>query len=264
MLFYLPKKGRQTRSMMPLSFKQLLNYIIILSLLGFILAYWNKDNLPQTDVLLPDLYQQPVQTKTDETPFSLSFGGNEVDIKPLAHYEMRALVTSLSDSNVLLTDHEDNNINVRDVCVIWGHNLTPELLSHLTTSNGLFSCQFDVASPFQYNKFFYITNAVNIHMITDRPEFRKIINEMRTGDQIYIKGLLVSYQLPQWGSFWRTSSVIDGTSVCKVIYLEDVKILARGNPGWNLLYQLSKWTFIISLILCLIIFIFGPVEQQIS
>ena len=97
-----------------------------------------------------------------------------------------------------------------------------------------------------------------MHMITDQDKFRKLINNLRIGDQVYIKGLLISYQQSGWGDFWRTSSVIDGTSHCKIIFLQDVKVLARGNSGWNLLYEWCKWILVISLALRIVVYFMAP------
>jgi hypothetical protein len=67
------------------------------------------------------------------------------------------------------------------------------------------------------------------------------IMRARKGDQVHLKGWLVSYG--QKGTPYRrmTSTTRNdrGNGACETIFINEFEILREANPGWRALYKLS-------------------------
>jgi len=230
------------------------DFFIIISLICAGVGWWNKSTLPQTTELLQQLYQDPIQTKTAKPPFTLEYANKRITIEPLANYEIWILITSLSDTNPFVFGHERDDINVRDLCGIWNKNLSPQLLPYLHTVNAQWTCyaSFDGQGFASFHGAYLSNN----HLISSDEAVREDIRNLHLGDQVYLKGMLVRYTQPNWGSFWRGSSLVRtdaGNGACETLYIEKLNVLKRSNVLWHSLYNFGFWGTIFGSVLRIII-----------
>jgi len=130
-------------------FKNTVKIILLIGIVIFIYSYSQKGKLPKKEEILPELYQEPIQTETEKPPFKVERGGIIYDITPLFNYELYGLVVSEYNSKSWLDYyHEEwkDFINLKDVCVVWGDNVETEVYQELKFHNGSFTCYIDSKS----------------------------------------------------------------------------------------------------------------------
>ena len=92
----------------------------------------------------------------------------------------------------------------------------------------------------------------NNHLITSEQRLRDSIDDVRIGDQIHLKGLLVHYSSRRMPHAWRKSSTTredSGNGACEVIFVEAIDIVQQGTPGWYTTYTLGGWSILLMLVL---------------
>jgi hypothetical protein len=145
----------------------------------------------------------------------------------VADYELWGLVVSHNEiTSVADIYHDRSSVDTKDLCVVWGENLSRDDYRAVEFESGPFTCYFRFAEGVPFDT----TGASNNHLITDRPEVRRAIAQVRIGDQVHLRGLLVDYQMDDWEDFWRHEPVREDSG-CEVIYTERWKCCC-GTPGW--------------------------------
>lgn len=172
-------------------------------------------------------------------------------MEPVASYEQWGLVVSHNNiHSVADIYHDSTSVDTKDLCVIWGSNLEGDDFREVEFKSGSWTCYFRYPMGVK----FVHHELGNNHLITDDPEVREQIAQVKIGDQIHLKGLLVDYQMDDWESFWRRSSTVRTDSGCEVIFVEDLEVLERGTPGWYTAYRLGKVLIVVLPILYLVVF----------
>ncbi len=194
-----------------------------------LLATWRKGQLAPPEEMLPALRNEPTQSATARAPFEFDYRGRSCRVRPVAEYEIWGLVVSHNDiHSVADIYHDRSSVDTKDLCVVWGSNLSHGDYREVEFDSGPFTCYFE----FSHGVRFDMSEASNNHLITDREEVRERIAGLRVGDQIRLRGLLVDYQMDDWEDFWRQTSTVRQDSGCEVIFVEAVEVLRRGTPGW--------------------------------
>ena len=242
-------------------FKNAIKVILLIGIIILIYSYFQKDKLPSEKDILPELYEDPIQTETEKPPFKVYRGGITYDIVPLFNYELYGLVVSENNSkNWLDYYHEkwQDFINLKDVCVVWGENIESGVYQDLKFRNGSFTCYIDFKSGVDKKEVFqeFRNNALsNNHLLSEDDAISQKIIRAKKGDQIHLKGYLVRYSHDE---FKRGSSVTrtdEGNGACETIYLTDFEIIKEANVFWRLVYSYVKY-LIIALIILLLVLIF--------
>lgn len=193
------------------------------------LASWRQARLAPPAEMLPALKRGPAQAATARPPFDFPYRGRACRVRPVAEYELWGLVVSHNDiHSVADIYHDRSSVDTKDLCVVWGENLSRDDYRAVEFESGPFTCYFRFAEGVRFD----MTGASNNHLITDRPEVRDAIAGVRVGDQIHLRGLLVDYQMDDWEGFWRQSSTVREDSGCEVVFVESLEILRRGTPAW--------------------------------
>lgn len=202
-------------------------WLCSLALLG--LASWRQGRLAPPAEMLPELARPPEQAATSRPPFDFAYRGRACRVRPVAAYEIWGLVVSHNDiHSVADIYHDRSSVDTKDLCVVWGENLSRDDYRAVEFESGPFTCYFRFADGVRFD----MTEASNNHLITDRQEVRDAIARVRVGDQVHLRGLLVDYQMDDWEGFWRQSSTVREDSGCEVVYVEGLEILRRGTPAW--------------------------------
>ena len=225
--------------------QRLLSISILLSLLFYVIAIWQKDSLPQHKDILKSSYKDPIQKKTWKRPFSFFYRGETYDIEPVAQYEMWGLVVTKNNINSWADImHTDASVDIKDICVIWGENVANSDYKKVSFSSGDFTCyaQYSGMMVFDFNKL------SNNHLLSDDAVVRHAIRKVKIGDQVHVKGMLVNYSPrsnPDWRRMSSTVRTDTGNGACEVFFVEDFVVLKSNNEVWYLIGTISKWLFFI-------------------
>ena len=133
-------------------------------------------------------------------------------------------------------------INIKDICVIWGQNLDPEVYQKMSFKTQAWSCQYrwpnrEVGAKFNKKQL------SNNHLLTNNPELSRVIKNIRKGDQISLVGQLVSYSHDQ--GFHRGTSTTrndQGNRACETIWVNKLEIVREANMGWRHLYRIGLYS----------------------
>lgn len=229
--------------------QRLLSISILLSILLYVVAIWQKDSLPDSSAIIKSSFRDPVQSKTKKPPFSFNYRGETYDIEPVANYELWGLVVTKNNINSWADImHTDASVDIKDICVIWGENVAGSDFHNVSYSSSDFTCYFKYPhmTVFDHNKI------SNNHLLSDNKIVRDKIRNAKIGDQIHVKGLLVNYS-PRSNPNWRRISSLvrtdSGNGACEVFFVKEFEVLSSKNGGWYTLATLSKWLFFLLFII---------------
>jgi len=200
-----------------------------------------RDRLPQAGALLPDLGQSPVQEPLVRPAFETTVGEQTYTVVPRYRYELWGLVVSKHDANAWWDIYHHplwkDFINVKDLCVVWGENLAPEVYRALDFSSDPWTCYASTWDGAAWARF-RMDELSNNHLLADRKALSRSIMAAREGDQVYFRGYLADYKHADWQSYRRSSEVRTdtGNGACETVYLEEFRILKRANPLWRFLF----------------------------
>jgi hypothetical protein len=176
---------------------------------------------------------EPVQEPTDHRPFSAIIDGYTYALVPRASYDISGLVVSQHRGDALFNlYHKADPGNIKDVCVVWGSDITNGSYRKVRFSSEEFTCYFSwsgvITPPFDPEK------VSNNHLIPATPAVAAAIRAIRVGDQIQMKGLLVDYTVSRDGRqiFTRRTSLTrkdTGNGACEILYVTDLFVVAPGN-----------------------------------
>lgn len=206
------------------------------------LGIWKQDDLPDRVGYDPVLLQEPEQTAISRPAFTETVGGITYTIQPKFHYTLYGLVVSLHDAGSwkdYLHEKWNDNLNVLDLCVIWGRNVSESAWRNIEFSSGQFTCNFFTRSTEAYHKFNQ-AQISNNHLLTANPDLARRLRDVRIGDQIRLRGYLAEYSHHHGFAFKRGTSTVrtdTGNGACETLYVDDLQVLRRGQGLWGWL----KW-----------------------
>jgi hypothetical protein len=193
------------------------------------------------DVALPDASRidagiresEPVQEPSHQRPFVAIIGGYTYTLTPKATYDISGLVVSQHRGDAMFNlYHKADPGNIKDVCVVWGEDITNGSYRKVRFSSEEFSCYYSwsgpISPPFNPEK------VSNNHLIPATPDVAAAIRAIHIGDQVRMKGLLVDYQVTKADRevFTRRTSLTrkdTGNGACEILYVTDLSVLAQGN-----------------------------------
>lgn len=226
--------------------------------LGF--ALWQDHRLPAPATLLPQLQQEPLQKPVRQAAFTEEAGGVTYQIQPLYSYEIQGLVVSRHHADSWwdwIHAANADNLNVADLCMLWGDNAQSGVYRDISFSSGQWTCDFSTSSQGAYEAFNQ-AQISNNHLLTIDRQLMTRIRQMRPGDQIRLKGYLAEYRHTANGvaRFRGTSTVRTdtGNGACETLYVTEADILQPAPPLWR---QLA-WGAGIGLLLGLLAWFVSP------
>jgi len=259
--------------------QKILSFIFLASISTIAISFVAKNKLPQPEKIVPQMQNEPIQGEVhyDLDNFTLRHKKRSYVVRPIADYQLWGMVVTHNNINAFTNMyHNENSLNIKDICVIWGENITNRSYLQMKFKSGEYTCYpdwktfADKAIAYQYNG----DKLSNNHLLARKKEVLKTIEKIRIGDQVYLKGMLVDYA-PEKGKdydqAWRKTSIsredLNETSrsggACEVFFVEEIKILKQGNAIWYLLYDLGRVIILLTVILKVIIFFYAShVEYQ--
>jgi hypothetical protein len=240
---------------------------LIISFVILLLSLLYKDRLPD-----PDHYEirrliDPIQESTFRSPFWIEAEGERYRIKPLYDYTLEGVVVSYHDADSFsdIWHHRrwKDFLNVRDLCVIWGANVSNGVYQDMTFDNDSWTCWAYWPNA-QTGANFQMTQLSNNHLLVGDEYIKEELMSAEPGDHIRISGQLASYENPA-NNFKRGSSTRRddrGNGACETIYVESFEIVSKANVRWRGIYTFSVWSLGFFLTAFLILFVITPVRKS--
>ena len=246
---------------------QIFKWLFILSVLALIATYFLKDEMPEPDHYLNASLAEPLQTKTYRDEFSVVVNDQSYNIKPKFDYELHGVVVSYHDSDAFgdiyhYKDWEDF-INLRDICVIWGNNVSSGVYKNMEFDSTTWTCWASWPDQ-ETGQRFSMRDLSNNHLLSNKENVDRMLMSAEPGDYIRIKGVLAEYSNPGNGFNRGTSTNRDdkGNGACETIYIDEFEIINKANPGMRSLYSVAKTMALFSLIGFIVTFIAAPVGRR--
>jgi len=224
--------------------ERLFRLMLLASLTVLAISFFQKDKLPDPGFFSDAVLVEPRQTPTQKSPFETKVNNQTYTVTPLFEYEL---------SGVVVTDYESGSfgdiyhhrkwkdfLNVKDLCVVWGQNITSGVFRKLRYDSGPWTCFFKVPDR-KTGERFRDDQLSNNHLLTDELDLHHQIMRAAPGDEVRIKGVLANYQNTAIG-FDRGTSISrtdTGNGACETIYVTDFSITKKANRVWRMLYRLS-------------------------
>ncbi len=222
------------------------NIVIVASFLWLLVSFWNRNDLPRDIDFVPEINNEPQQTKTRERPFNAVFNGVEYLVEPEFAYDLVGMVVSYRhhDGNSRMHFLAQDHLNMLDVCVVWGETAMSRLLHRISFWNGIFTCNVKTRDRVAWAAF-NMEQLSNNHLISDDEYIRDRVKAIRVGDQIRFRGYLASYSNPAGGKRGTSTTRTDtGDGACETVYVENFEILNEATSTW----RLSMWASLIVLL----------------
>lgn len=227
------------------------------------ITYFFKDKLPDPVYYDIDILQAPTQTNTVREPFSIEVNHQHYTIIPKFDYDLTGVVVSYSNANgftdIWHYDDWKDFINVRDLCVIWGANVSTGVYKKLDFSSDTWTCWFSWQDQ-ATGKLFTWSALSNNHLLTENNQIKKQLMAAEIGDVVHFNGVLADYTNTDTRG-WRKTSVIrkdTGNGACEVVYLEAFDIIKKAHPKLRHFFTLMKWVAIFSFVAWICMFMITP------
>jgi len=124
---------------------RLVKYLLIASVLLLAISWWRADGLPSKADLLPALLAEPAQEAIKQAAFNTTVDRITYKVQPLYSYDLVGMVVSKHDAKTwwdYLHREWNDNLNVTDLCVVWGNNVRNAAYEDISFSSGQFTCNF--------------------------------------------------------------------------------------------------------------------------
>jgi len=192
---------------------KVLSYTLVF--LGIWILFFKNDTVEYgPGVLAPN---EPLQTKIESSKAFVSKGDI---ITPLANFELQAKVLSKENYS---HDRGAKHSPV-DLALGWGRMSDESVLSHLDISQSGRWYRWET-QEFPIPRREIETNSANMHMVPKDEEIASVLEEVREGDIVHLKGKLIRIDAQDKGhwksSFFRTDT---GSGACELIFVEELQI----------------------------------------
>ena len=238
--------------------RQAFRLAMLLSLLLWLLSLLFINRLPGPQDIYAQLFREPLQTAANiPLPFTVIKNKLTYIVTPLFHYELHGLVVSQHRSDSLLDlSHRrwQDYLNIKDLCVVWGKNISSGVYRKMKFWNRDFTCMCEFPDG-ETAMLFSGNHLSNNHILCADKELSRRILNARPGDQIFFKGYLVRYSQPA-NQFLRGTSTVrndTGNGACETVFVTDFFILQRANRVWQALNPLAFISTLVFLAVMLLV-----------
>ena len=243
-----------------------LKILIVMASLSLAVSFFMVESLPRVSEMYLESDQEPIQSAAGDEDLSIERNGYTAHINEQYEYEIWGLVVEdyVAD-NWLDYSHKNDPFNTRDLCIVWGDNLDDLILEEMEFSHGEFTCFYQTSNQEAY-QLFNPSQLSNNHLIPANNIISRAIKNVRVGDQVYIKGSLVtlSVDMPDGRSWARSTSVTrddTGNGACELIYTREIEVIDAANSLWRNINFWSLWLGVFSLIIVILSFIIETVQS---
>jgi hypothetical protein len=220
---------------------KLLQLALVAALLAWAWAWHQTRTLPELGRIHSELLQEPAQRATGRAPFGFEYRGLAYEVKPVASYDLYGLVVSHNDIHGIADIyHDDDSVDTKDLCVIWGPNLQDDGYRKASYESTPTWCWVQWGEGVSFD----LHAMANNHLVTDREDLRAALGRVHVGDQVHFTGMLVNYRDMRHPEFWRPSSTTrrdSGAGACEVVFFEEFEVLEPHAVGAWRLRRVLPW-----------------------
>lgn len=212
--------------------------------LALLLAAWLCGGKTPPKRLLPAVMQEPQQVNITATPFTLHRDGVDYTINPVADYDIAGLVVSRHNTRTWWDMRHwtaNDYLNVVDLCMVWGANARDGAYEHMSFFSGQWTCYARIRDESLIRPA-HLRALSNNHLLTDRSDITRRLWGLRVGDQVRLRGQLVSYGHRSGFAFERGTSTTredQGDGACETLLVHQVEVLRRAAAWPQLLHWLG-------------------------
>ena len=246
------------------SMAKLAKWAMYFCLLGWGVTLMLMSRLPDYTEIDPSLLQEPLQATVPTEKFLIDYRNQKNSVMNVATYDIRGLIVSHNDPFVWYRfdiTHDEDSLNTRDICVMWGDNLKTNDFKRVSVHNDDSFCIYDYGPEVRS---FNPSKLSNNHLIANKQAIRDAISGLVVGDQVHITGKLVNYSEERWGERWRRSSMgreDTGDGSCEIILVESIRVLKSHNALWAAMNDWLMIGAIIAFCVRLLLFLLKPVPR---
>ena len=228
-------------------------WLLIFGSILWLVALWKTSELPMAQAVQAELLDEPVQVEISRAPIEVAVGGIDYQVKPLYKYDLYGMVVSKHNADTwwdFLHKEWNDQLNITDLCVVWGNNVKSGAYREIDFSSGQFTCNFETSSSEAWASF--NTSAIsNNHLLTGDPALASQMRKVRIGDQIHFTGHLAEYSHNHGFPFKRGTSTVrtdSGNGACETVYIDSFEVLQRGGAPWYALQWIGAGLLLLGLI----------------
>ncbi len=237
-------------------------YVFMVSAALFAFSFTPRDNYKGITDIDPALFDPPSQTRAvDTAPVKITRDSIHYLLKPLAEYSVSALVVSKSDYS--LFSNKTERLFTIDLALIWGANVKTGVFRDKAISFKQ-DMRWGFVSwtrPLEFN----FDEFSNNHLVIADKAIRGRARTISPGDQVKIKGELVSLDAIPFGNAGKDVSAINGwtsstnrsdsgAGACEIIYVKDLEILKKSDTKRRFFHQAGLYGIWLSVFIGLVIF----------
>ncbi len=227
----------------------------------FIAGTFYVERFDQALSIHPELLQEPQQELNRDSTFPFEYRGHRYEVEPVADYLISGLVVTHNDiSSIADAYHTSDSVDFRDICLVWGTNLTSGAFRNVEYWSMPWSCHFKPKNRHAYAAFNQ-AELSNNHLLAADETVRSAIEKFQVGDQIQLRGKLINYWPQGQPETKRKTSLTrddTGDGACEVLWVEAASILRPGSTGWHQVQSFGKLLLTGSLALMIILFFVTP------
>jgi len=242
-------------------------WLVIASLIVFVYSYFTKDIIPEANYYDLTYLTEPIQRPINKAAFEVEVNNQNYIIKPKYDYELEGVIVSYHDADEFtdITHYAKwlDFLNLRDLCVIWGDNVSSGVYKNMDFDNDSWTCWARWPDS-KTGRLFSMNQLSNNHILSHDENINSVLMAAEPGDHIRLSGYLAEYSNPGNGFKRGTSTIRNdtGSGACETIYLTDFEIINKANPRIRKIYTFSKWTFIFALLGYIVFFFISPVIRH--
>lgn len=228
-----------------------MRFILWASFVLLVVAFWNRNELPENIPFDPGLEREPLQKKVEIKAFDAFFNGVTYRVEPEYDYDLYGLVVSYRhhDGDSMLHKSWNDHLNVADICVVWRDSAFTPLLNKLDFWSGQFTCRVETRDDAAWASF-NMEQLSNNHLISDDPLIRDKVGDIRIGDQIRIRGWLSAYSNNGGGKRGTSAVRTDtGNGACETIYVREFDIIRKANGAWRKVMYIALVIYLAALVI---------------
>lgn len=243
-------------------------FLLLVFLVLWAATSYYKDKLPE-----PAFYHSlfpikpPKQTQTLREPWIVKANKQRYLISPKYDYGITGVVVTGTKAgqfgDIWHYRHWKDYINTRDLCVIWGENVSSGSYLHRTFSSDTWTCWVSARIRTKGDKF-TMRQLSNNHLLTASEDIKRRLLQVEKGDVIQIKGWLVDYRNFSNGFYRKTSTIRtdSGNGACETVFIDSFKLIKKANPYLRALNFLSFYMSILLLVVVIVLAVMTPLRND--
>ncbi len=199
---------------------------ILVTVISFVTVHWiSFPKATKTSDEFIDVFSEPIQTETQELPFSTKINSLRFFITPMADYDISAVVVSSKRYHRGI----DAKVVPLDLGVCWGDIAKEENRKKIKFQQYLRFLTYRFKEDLPFSMEYLSSHAGNIHIIPANKRIKRVMFSLDKNDSVRLKGYLVKViaQNQKYSYYHRGTSLSrddTGDGACELMWVKEVQI----------------------------------------